>query len=312
VKVLDNVGSAATTYEWAFLSEIQNSATAGQNVAIYGQGNAATGTTGPTWGGVLQVQDESGGVSPAGRIGVEVDVDGNGADTSNERTGVNIVAGRYLGAGTAMVVGNGLWLTAGSSASYGDAIDVAAPALIGLDISQATITTSAIRLAASQTIAFDASSTHQLAWVSGTGLDYTVSGSAAFTVSDTGVASAGGLVSNGTISEATAASTSTQVPQYGQVYAGNSATYHDVHASRAFSTLYTNSNGKPMQVCISATSTLTAVLEGAVAGTFVAFSNAMTVPGDTLGLCWTVPAGSTYSASMTAGTGTISTWFELF
>jgi hypothetical protein len=205
VKVIDNVSAGPTTFEWAFLSQMNNSATAGENVAVYGQGNAVTSTTGPTWGGVLQVQDESGGVSPSARIGVEVDVDGNGADPGNQRAGVNVVAGRYLNAGTNMVVGNGVWLTASSGASYGTGFSLAAPALIGLDTSAATITTAAVRLAATQSIDFDASDVHKLSFVSGTGLNYTVSGASAFTVSDAGAvgaasfSAAGGLAAGTTL-----------------------------------------------------------------------------------------------------------------
>lgn len=206
VKVIDNVnGAGETTYEWGFLSQLNNSATAGQNVAVYGQGNKLA--AGPTWGGVFDAQDHTGTANPTGGlIGTEIDLTGNGTDNNNARIGIDMVGFNYA-SGTTPVFGIGFRMgpyqglsTNGSfttgmqfNGGYGNVIDT----------SNATITGSALRLAAGQTIGLDVTSTNTLSYVAGTGLAYKNSGANAFTVSTSGVASAASFSANAALAAGT-------------------------------------------------------------------------------------------------------------
>jgi hypothetical protein len=82
------VDVSTTNYEWGITSRLSNSSAAGQNVAGYFQGikNAA----GATWGAVIEVIDNY-GINPVfSTIGLEVDVDCNGADNNSARIGIDV------------------------------------------------------------------------------------------------------------------------------------------------------------------------------------------------------------------------------
>ena len=51
------VVQGVSDYEWAMLAVMHNSSAAGQNAAVYGQGNRCVSAAGPTWGGVMEVQE---------------------------------------------------------------------------------------------------------------------------------------------------------------------------------------------------------------------------------------------------------------
>lgn len=89
----DVTGTGATNYEWALLSSINNYATAGENVGGYLQGNKYS--TGPTWGGTIEVRELTGTTNPTtGTVGLEVDVFANGSDNNNVRVALDIVLGK--------------------------------------------------------------------------------------------------------------------------------------------------------------------------------------------------------------------------
>ncbi len=96
-RFVTTVTANAESFEWALTGIVNNSAAKGQNVGVYGQGNALTPTTGPTWGGTFEAHDKSGTSRAAATIGMEVDVWATGADTNRNRIGVNVVTGNVDG-----------------------------------------------------------------------------------------------------------------------------------------------------------------------------------------------------------------------
>jgi hypothetical protein len=179
MQVETNVSATASSYEWAFIGLMNNSATAGNNVAIYGQGNRQTTTTGPTWAGVMEARETVPIANPtSGTIGLEVDVRGNGTDSNFQRIGIDVVCTRYNASGAATQTGYGVRVQNGSDTNSEVVIGVGIVAdncQVGFDTSGATIYNAALRMAANQAIAFDVNSTNQLTY-DGTGLKYSVSG----------------------------------------------------------------------------------------------------------------------------------------
>jgi hypothetical protein len=91
---------------------------------------------------------------------------------------------------------------------------------------------------------------------------------------------------------------------------GVSQTYQDVTASRASTTTYTNSTGKPIFVSVFSTTSQLALLIATVSGSIV--QNARTNVGsgsETVTVSFIVPASATYSVDATGSA--ISKWFEL-
>jgi len=85
--------AGVTDFEWAITSVINNHANAGQNVAIYGQGNKYS--TGPTWAGVFEAADYYTTVDTAGNgatLGLEIDVKANGTDLGLQRFGIDLIS----------------------------------------------------------------------------------------------------------------------------------------------------------------------------------------------------------------------------
>ncbi|CAA2140437.1 glycosyl hydrolase family 28-related protein [Hyphomicrobium sp. ghe19] len=107
------VESGVADYQWAFLSTITNNATAGNNVAIYGQ--AIKQNAGPTWAMVAQAIDTSSVTNPTvGLYGIEVDIQANGTDNNNARYGIDIIGFRSSpGSGADVEIGYGLKIEAG-------------------------------------------------------------------------------------------------------------------------------------------------------------------------------------------------------
>jgi hypothetical protein len=165
------VGPSVTNYEWGVTSVLNNSAVGGQNVALYGQGNRVTSSTGPTWAGVMEVREEVAINNPtSGLVGLEVDNRSNGTDTGQSRIGVDVVVSRYNTSGPDTTCSFGVRVQNGgdSGAAVDRAFQVAANNCnVGFDTTQATINEGAIRMSAGQAILFDAAGTLQLKEVSG-------------------------------------------------------------------------------------------------------------------------------------------------
>lgn len=102
LRVNHTVGTGVTNFEWGITAVMDNSATAGENVAVYGQGNKLG--IGPTWAGVFEARDKTNTPNPTkGLVGIEVDVFANGTDSNDSRIGVDVVAGKgMVGAGDQM------------------------------------------------------------------------------------------------------------------------------------------------------------------------------------------------------------------
>jgi hypothetical protein len=181
------IGASVTNFEWAFLSQLDNSATAGENVAIYGQ--AKKRAQGSTWAGCLEIQDIYTADPAVGScIGLELACSANGGDTGFQRNGVHVAMGKLLPGGTTCEWGNGFRATAGTDSRFANAFVNEGPfrlaafsntgdssALVnsatfkdtgkagrGLDLSGATYTGSAIQLATTQILAFEATAAVKL------------------------------------------------------------------------------------------------------------------------------------------------------
>lgn len=156
------VSSGVTNYEWAGVFVVHNSATGGQNVGGYLQGNKLAGA-GPTWGGVIECIDYSGGNPTTGSVTLELDVRGNGADTNKARIGIDIAATVLDSAapGTTMHASYGIRFQTNNNPNVTfDNLIGCAPGInagLGIDLSPATITGAAIKLANVQAIQFDTS-----------------------------------------------------------------------------------------------------------------------------------------------------------
>ncbi len=100
----------ARSLEWANLTILNNRANHGANVGVYSQANKHG--SGPTWGGVFELQDNTG----TGAVwGLEVDAFTTGpsrfAETGGgDRIGIGVVVGRSLDAGPKATVDYGVWL----------------------------------------------------------------------------------------------------------------------------------------------------------------------------------------------------------
>jgi hypothetical protein len=206
-------GATETAFEWTNLSIMDNYSAAGENVAVYGQGNRRS--TGPTWGGVFEARDHTQVANPTiGMVGVEVDSFANGTDDLFERIGIDIVAGKGVAAGVKSVTGIGLRIAPvngdTTQAMYGkgillfgditEGINISSAGTrgiyftstavhqVGIDLGSSTNSTSAIRIKNGDNIAFDASSTYKLFHKNTgvPGLYYSVSGVDKVCISDAG------------------------------------------------------------------------------------------------------------------------------
>jgi hypothetical protein len=204
-------GATETSFEWTNLAIVDNYAAAGENVALYGQGNKRG--TGPTWGIVSEARDFTQVANPTkGLVGLEVGMFANNTDTANQRVGIDISVGKGVAGGTINTTTYGLRvgptnfdLTEGqvtdgiallgnmvvgvqvsSSGTWG--INLSGTYSIGLDLSSATTSTSAIRIKNGDNMAFDASSVYRLRHsTSGAlGLVYSTSGADRVVLTDNG------------------------------------------------------------------------------------------------------------------------------
>jgi len=187
------INANVASYGWAGLFEVHNNTTGtlGNSVGVYGQGNFENSAGGPTWGGVFEGADRTGGSTASHLFGVEVDIKGNGADVNANRYGIVIVPNIGTGTDTGTTIQAGLRL-GGISGSTGGApnnfaapnfvhaIEMAGPMTTGLDFTKAVGTSNgafpnAINIATSQTLAFDGAAAavgHYLVYTSGSGFQY--------------------------------------------------------------------------------------------------------------------------------------------
>lgn len=207
-------GATETSFEWTIVAIVDNYSAAGENVALYGQGNKRS--TGPTWGVVAEARDFTQTANPtAGLVSIEAGIFANGTDTSLNRVGVDISVGKGVAAGTINTTAYGLrigptnndltqgqvtngvtlignmtvGLQVSSSGTWG--IQLNGTYGVGIDLGTSTNSTSAIRIKDGENMAFDASSAYRLRHSSTgvAGLTYAVSGVDKLIISD-----AGGLV----------------------------------------------------------------------------------------------------------------------
>lgn len=212
-------GATETSFEWTIVGIVDNYSAAGENVALYGQGNKRS--TGPTWGIVAEARDLTQAANPtAGLVSIEAGLFANGTDTNTSRIGIDVSVGKGVAGGTINTASNGLrigptnidvtqgQLTNGitlqgnmvvgvkvaSSGTWG--IQFTGTYAVGIDLSGATNSTSAIRIKNGENMAFDASSVYRLRHSSTgvAGLTYAVSGVDKIILSD-----AGGIVLSETV-----------------------------------------------------------------------------------------------------------------
>lgn len=169
----DVTNSAATNFEWAIVGTIQNSAAAGENTGIYGQG--VKQSTGPTWGMVAEARDTSGIVNPAtGLVGLEVDTFANGFDANNSRVGIDVVIGKNNQSGSLCETAFGIRIGTTNGditqgrVKYGIQLN-AITFDVGFDTSSATQATGGVayRMAATQKLSFTALNDRYMSYSSG-------------------------------------------------------------------------------------------------------------------------------------------------
>jgi hypothetical protein len=198
LEVITTVGAADANYEWGFLSVMNNSATGGNNVAIYGQGNRQTAGTGPTWAAVCEAREVIPITNPTtGLVALEVDNRSNGTDANFSRLGIDVVCTRYNVSGAVTTVGFGVRVqnnsdTTGTNCIISNGFSVwQAYVGVAFDCATSTVTTGALRMAAGQAILFDASGVNQLSYSGG--LNFSVSGVAKATLLPSGAYAVGGV-----------------------------------------------------------------------------------------------------------------------
>jgi hypothetical protein len=91
---------------------------------------------------------------------------------------------------------------------------------------------------------------------------------------------------------------------------GSNQTWQDVTASRSVGTTYTNSTGKPIMVAIKGYGTQPADIVLGINGTNMMYQNIYNGTGQSGTVYGIIPNGSTYIASISAGTSTTK-WSEL-
>jgi hypothetical protein len=154
-------------------------------VGVYGQGNKRS--TGRTWGVVAEARDFTQTANPTkGLIGIESGIFANGTDANISRIGIDVSVGKGVAGGTINTVSNGLriaptnldltqgqltngitlqgnmvvGLQVSSSGSWGAQFN--GTYAVGVDLSSATNSTSAIRIKDGENIAFNGASTYRL------------------------------------------------------------------------------------------------------------------------------------------------------
>jgi hypothetical protein len=194
LKVDTYVGAGVTNFEWAITGRVDNSATAGENVGVYGQGIRRGASVGATFGGVFEALDPTGDPDPVrSMVGLEVDCRGNGTDASNNRIGVDVVLNRQVVAGAAQDVAFGVRVQSGTDtgSTVKTAFGVVMRAEVGYDASSGTMLQAAFKMAQNQAFAFNSAATRQATY-DGTGIRFGDGGSLLFRMNDDGTFQIGG------------------------------------------------------------------------------------------------------------------------
>lgn len=174
-------GANTTSFEWGITGVVDNYSNAGENVGIYGQGNKYS-TTGPTWGMVAEARDHTGNAvvsNSGGLVGLEVDVFANGDDTLERRIGIDVVVGPGITGGAKGIAYDGVRVGATNNNNLVGAFKYAFNVLsadnaglllqntgtsgilskgahtVGIDLSQATHQSSALKIKSGDRIALD-------------------------------------------------------------------------------------------------------------------------------------------------------------
>lgn len=128
----------------------------------------------------------------------------------------------------------------------------------------------------------------------------------------TNVVSGGTIASNVTATTQSNGDNSTKVATTAYVQNmsfGRGQTYQDVTSSRALSTTYTNSTGRPIWLSVSFGNSANQVCKLYVDGNLASYCEGDLYPR--LTVTGVVPPGSTYYISRTSGSGGITYWIEL-
>lgn len=195
IRINTTAAAGRTDFVWGVTSVLNNSATNGENVAVYSQANKLTGA-GPTFSGVFEARDKSNTSDPVkGLVGIEIDVFANGTDQHvnpnvvGNRVALDIVGGRGVsdGARAEIAYGSRVSGLAADSLFY-QAYSVIAAAKVGYDCSEAPLEGDkvAFRMATNQWISLVAANNRLLGYTS-SGLTYKVAGSNLLTYSDAGI-----------------------------------------------------------------------------------------------------------------------------
>ena len=211
VRVNTYAGANNASYEWAITGVVYNSATGGQNVGGYFQGNRMTTTTGATWGGVCEVIEQVAIASPTtGLVGLEVDNRSNGTDANHVRIGIDVVCTRYNTSLANTEVAFGVRVqnngdNAGTLIDTGFGFSSGLVGNVGFDASTAAWQQCAFKAAQGQSYAFDAAAANQILF-NGTDIAYSVNGATVFSISqaggislNSGVTSLSGTFGTGTV-----------------------------------------------------------------------------------------------------------------
>ena len=147
--------------------------------------------------------------------------------------------------------------------------------------------------------------------VSGTATATSFSGAGTGLTGTASSLSIGGNAATATsATSATSATTATTATNATNILGNSSQTYQNVTSSRAFSTTYTNSTGKPIWVWFSSDAAVAGVTtRGYVDGNLACYTNMDLYPRAFCG--FVVPIGSTYSITVDKGGVSLNIWLEL-
>ena len=191
-RISTTVNAGRTDFVWGFVSSLTNNATAGENVAIYGQ--AVRVADGPTWAGTLELRDTSGTANPTNAaVSLEIDNIGNGTDSNNSRIILDLVGDRQNSGGATHEIARAVRIgpahATAAATRFKKGIELYLSDFdCGFDTSTATFSTGgpSYRLSINQFVSFTASNDRTLGYTS-SGLAYKVSGATVFNASDDGI-----------------------------------------------------------------------------------------------------------------------------
>lgn len=174
LKVNHTVSAGVVDFQWAILGALNNSATGGENVAIYGQGWKQSGA-GPTWAMCTEARDYN--TDPTtGLVSIEIGVFCNGTDANGSRVAAHLPLHQLDPLGSAAICTRAVWVNPNANTQYTKGIQFSGAGsciagisfentmttgitygsgstiALGVDFSLATFSAAPIRLAADQRI----------------------------------------------------------------------------------------------------------------------------------------------------------------